>query len=413
MKDTEPPLDEISTALLGVEYLVHAVDYAMSLHIDYERQPDDAPVSLVDVPERERSNAIEDYLAAHREELAVNWLKCPLCGREEVDRRQTQCLICGDNLQPVLEEDEERLRGLAWDSLIWSTPGAWARYIVPNWLLQKLIPGQMASAGEYKLPRRAVLTRLAKFARNVRQTYIGNIWQYLHTREPEQLLPCGASVQERHRDYLVTREKLIAAYNWLTGIAHQCPEFMEDDEQHKGIRRFAPALPTPPIEPAVRYLFRKVGANFRVRFDGEMGDIPTSLRGSEYVFALLQRPNTAMRAVELRGGVETSERNDKHDRAEQASAIEMYKETAVEIHDEILEARESRDQPRVERLQKDLERIAAEVASLKGLGGRTRSRERSSDSPRVSVYQSLQILFKNCRQKYNLPRLATHLNRLS
>ena len=64
------------------------------------------------------------------------------------------------------------------------------------------------------------------------------------------MLPQGRNLKERHRDYLVTRERLIAGYNWLTGIARQYPEFMENYEQHKGIRRFPPALPPPVPTPA-------------------------------------------------------------------------------------------------------------------------------------------------------------------
>ena len=51
------------------------------------------------------------------------------------------------------------------------------------------------------------------------------------------------------------------------------------------------------------YMFRKHGANFIVRFEGESGDISCTLRGAEYVHHLLDKPHKSIPAIELRGGV--------------------------------------------------------------------------------------------------------------
>ncbi|MFH1919784.1 MAG: hypothetical protein ABIP48_07875 [Planctomycetota bacterium] len=233
-------LDDIRPALLGIEQLILALDYAMWLCIAYEGKPDDAPVSLVQGPEQERSGAIDAYLRDHRDELRVKWLQCPTCKKVVLEVSETRCNACRVALEPELASEEE-LRGRAWERLIWTIPGEQARYIVPTRLVQKLTPGQTVS-GEYQLPKKAVLSHLVKFVRLVKDRDIGRCWEHLNIKSPSTLVPQGANLEERHRSYLVTRERLVLGYNWLTGIARQYPEFMDDYEQHKGIRRFPPAL---------------------------------------------------------------------------------------------------------------------------------------------------------------------------
>jgi hypothetical protein len=72
------------------------------------------------------------------------------------------------------------------------------------------------------------------------------------------LFPEGENLEERHRHYTETRDKLEAAYNCLIGIARQYPEFQECYE-HRGIRLFPPALAmstvrdvTPPANATVK-----------------------------------------------------------------------------------------------------------------------------------------------------------------
>lgn len=119
--------DDINSAFLGVEYLTFTADYAMWLHIAYEGKPDGALVDLVQEPKEQRSAAIERYLAAHRGELSVRWLRCTQCETIVSDLSETLCKSCHSQLQPEFVESEEDLRGRAWDPVMGSEPGVHAR----------------------------------------------------------------------------------------------------------------------------------------------------------------------------------------------------------------------------------------------------------------------------------------------
>ena len=210
-----PSLDEILPALeTGIEHLILVLDYAMWLHTAYEGSADDAPISLVRRPRQDRLAAIEAHLSDHRSEFA----------------------------DEDLESDQDRLRGKVWDRVIWEVAGAQARYVVPTWLMQELEGGRPAVLTDFELPKTLVLSRLIELVRTIKRDEVGSCWEHLHLDAAWDLLPVGTSLQNQHRDYLDKRQKLIAGYNWLTGIARQHREFMDNYESHLGIRVFPPAL---------------------------------------------------------------------------------------------------------------------------------------------------------------------------
>ena len=176
-------LDDIKPAVeVGVEYLILTLDYAMSLHFAYEGKPHDALVSLIQGPEQERSAAIDECLRTHREEVSVRGLRCTRCGKFGFELRECCCDTCGGQLEPEFVESEKELRGRAWERLIWSVPGTQARYIVPNWLVQELDPGNAASPAECELPKWVVFSRLEESVASVRREYIGKCWDHLHIK---------------------------------------------------------------------------------------------------------------------------------------------------------------------------------------------------------------------------------------
>ena len=202
----------------------------------------DAQVSLILGPERYKSQLIDACLAEQQDELSIRRLRCPQCGCLGTDRREPICSNCDSPLETIRDTSDEWLREQAWQRLRWEVPGFQARTIVPDGLVGELYPGNSVRPPDLVLPLSLVLERLLESMQNTRSRYIRECWDHLSLgNSVREMLPRGENVRDKHRHYLVTREKLIAGYNWLTGLAHQHPEFLDGDEP-TGIRRFPPAV---------------------------------------------------------------------------------------------------------------------------------------------------------------------------
>jgi hypothetical protein len=160
----------------------------------------------------------------------------------------------------------------------------------------------------------------------------------------------------------------------------------------------------------VVYGFRSKGAYFEVRFEGESGLVPADLAGTRYVAELLLHKNTPIRAIDLRGGVDLSERNFENELTDAKESRDRCRDRAAQLAKELKEAIEARDEPRQERIRRDLTEIEAEVRRLTGLGGRPRPNGKDPEkSAANSVKESLDLFRKKCRENWNLPRFAQHL----
>ena len=156
--------------------------------------------------------------------------------------------------------------------------------------------------------------------------------------------------------------------------------------------------------------FRKSGSNYKVRFDGEEGDVPASLLGAQYVYRLLQQPNKPVSAVELRGDTPTGVRNWQNDEDETHDTIKRYEERLKELASDIEEAKGSGNMAEQEQLTSERDSIIAHIAKLPGLGGRARSTEDDlGEKARQSVRRAIVAFSKKCREKYGLPKFASHM----
>lgn len=179
-------------------------------------------------------------------------------------------------------------------------------------------------------------------------------------------------------------------------------------------------------KPRHDYSFRREGANFKVLFDGEKGDIPCDLNGSWYICWLLQRPNVSMSTTSLRqrhatengAGAGAARERDKApdqqgdavvgDLEDTSESIEYYEQHAGDLAKRIEAARECKDQLAVDRLLDELEQIFTEIRKLKGKDGKPRQQQ-SSDADRVAVTSAINSVITKCRTDWAMPRLSKHL----
>lgn len=154
-------------------------------------------------------------------------------------------------------------------------------------------------------------------------------------------------------------------------------------------------------------LFRKDAAFFDICFRTEKGKIPSSLLGAQYAFALFEQPNVPIEACVLRQSTKwqntsTTDRQDNYD-AMQKCRVELV-DIKSDLDDEGLQEIERRE------LEEEMEKIKREIRRLSGLGGkpRTSTSGDASEKDRLAVYGCLKTFYDNCRQKYDMPGLASH-----
>jgi hypothetical protein len=141
-----------------------------------------------------------------------------------------------------------------------------------------------------------------------------------------------------------------------------------------------------PLDQAQR-VFRKEGDFWSVAFEGKTVRIKDG-KGAQYLSYLLSEPGRDFSAVELLHAVSgatvvtvrgsAGEAIDEHARAQ-------YKARALEIQDELGEARALNDSGRVAVLQEELELLADQMTAATGLGGRRRLVGDTSEKARKSV----------------------------
>jgi hypothetical protein len=195
-----------------------------------------------------------------------------------------------------------------------------------------------------------------------------------------------------------------------------------------------------------RYSFRRSGANFKVHFGDEKGDIPADRRGAQYIHLLLQNTHQAIEAIELEfvarqsGGVQPPGAVDSAQLASPQRMIGQSGETtaryaevlavrraelnkekaglqeeACRLKKECEEARQSKHEPRLNRSMSDLERIAERVKEIDREEGQLKrgrlvpEEGDPAEKSRKSVGAALRRLYKSCRERFQFPKLAGHL----
>jgi hypothetical protein len=162
-------------------------------------------------------------------------------------------------------------------------------------------------------------------------------------------------------------------------------------------------------QPPPRYLFRDRGAIYEVRFEGESGTIDARLAGAKHISELLQHPHAFYEATDLCGAVASVD-SGQTDQNEAKEPLRKCKERLADIDTALDEAKEQYNTVDIDLLERERGQILAEVGRLAGLGGAVR-RATPNESSRIAVRGRIRRVITNCREKYNLPRFAEHLDR--
>ena len=242
MGEHELSLEAIDHGRLGIERLICYVDFAMVLNVEFDGQPENAQVSLVEQPKRYETQLIDAYLAEHGDEMSIRHLRCPDCGYLTINSRETTCQNCDSPLEAIRDTSEMWLRDSARKRLMWEVPGFQAVSSVPGDLVSQVHPSGATMLSDLLLPLSTVFQQLLVSMGHTKSRYVRECWSHLCLgKSVREMLPCGDTIEQKHRHYLVVREKLTSGYNMLTGFALQYPEF-KDGYDVAGLRRFPPAV---------------------------------------------------------------------------------------------------------------------------------------------------------------------------
>jgi hypothetical protein len=175
-----------------------------------------------------------------------------------------------------------------------------------------------------------------------------------------------------------------------------------------------------PVAPT--YLFSHEGTFFRIRFDGEVGTIRTDLKDSKYIFTMLQQPNKMFLANELHALGAGMDRGTtlEEELSEMQPAEKVRCETDEgELRDlqrqlsrtksDLERARDENDNVEVSHCQEEIEAFLKWIREMTGFGGKLRGTDLSERLGK-SVAKSINRVIRYCKQKYNLPKFATHLD---
>jgi hypothetical protein len=182
----------------------------------------------------------------------------------------------------------------------------------------------------------------------------------------------------------------------------------------KKVKDQEPAAPT--------YLFSHEGAFFRIRFDGEFGTIRTDLKGSKYIFTMLQQPNKIFLANELHTLVAGMDRvttleeepsevqpaEKVHCGADEGELRDLQRQLSRTKAD-LERAQEENDNVEVSHCQEEIEALLKRIREMTSLGGKLRGTDLSERLGK-SVAKAINLVISKCKREYHLPKLAAHLD---
>jgi len=179
------------------------------------------------------------------------------------------------------------------------------------------------------------------------------------------------------------------------------------------------------IPQSARNTFRKEGEYWTVIFGGEIFRLKDA-RGLHYLALLLMHPGERFHATELIRAVERTplDAEKRHscvvgqlesqaNLGDAGPAIDLqaradYRRRITELQTELLEAGETNDYGRAERIRQELEFLTCELSAAIGLGGRTRSSASHSERARVVVTRNIRATLKKILVEN--PTLGRHFN---
>lgn len=164
----------------------------------------------------------------------------------------------------------------------------------------------------------------------------------------------------------------------------------------------------------LRYVFRKSGDMWEVRYGGEHGFF-NDLKGFCYIAKLLQSPNPQkeISAIDLAGGDSLKQGQEQsYDSVADKQAVANLRNRLQEIPSEIEEANQREDIRQVEKLEKEKECIMQELKSSLGIGGKLRQIGPTSNVERArkAVWNAIATAYKKMEEADPpLSNLVSHL----
>jgi tetratricopeptide (TPR) repeat protein len=166
-------------------------------------------------------------------------------------------------------------------------------------------------------------------------------------------------------------------------------------------------------------MFRRDGAHWTITYEGRTAQVKDA-KGHGYLAALLQYPGRELHALDLeipcsgggRSPVDpgaTTRRDGGGDAGEliDAQARSAYKRRLAELEEELEEARRFNDPGPVERCQREIESLTAELTRAIGLGGRHRKAASAAERARINVTRAISAAIRKIADAH--PALGEHL----
>jgi hypothetical protein len=264
--------DELSEALMRLEYLQFTLDFSAHLLIAYEGQTSDTVISLLTEPEKAFESIVTTYLQNDRnnERLRYRWLQCPRCNASyplgSVDGVTCPTLQgserCDARLATVVEViPENLLRERAGRALCRTPEGI--RRTVCGWIAQEIRKGSsppedcclnLADCQTY-------LTQMMETDVDRLNSSIPELGDLLHLEGRRRLFPQGRTLEEQYDDYRSVRDKLITCHNRLLGFARKHPVAGERREQLRRFSHFPLPVPMRKSTQAVAPAIQMAGQN--------------------------------------------------------------------------------------------------------------------------------------------------------
>jgi predicted ATPase len=166
-----------------------------------------------------------------------------------------------------------------------------------------------------------------------------------------------------------------------------------------------PAPGTPVPDPPVPDRFALEGGVWSVTFAGRTVRLPDA-KGLRDLAALLVRPGHEVHCTELAGAaVEQSDTGEVLD----VQALRRYEARIVELQGELTEAEDAHDRGRAEAAGLELDLLVEQLASARGLGGRTRRTGGTVERARTAVTWRVRAAIRRLDEVH--PPLGRHLHR--
>jgi pimeloyl-ACP methyl ester carboxylesterase len=234
----------------------------------------------------------------------------------------------------------------------------------------------------------------------------------MNVRELAPLVQAPALVLHRRGDQTVSLE---AGRDLAAALPHATFTVLEGNEHTPWLGALPPLIaaieqflepPAPTSDSREHDSFRRIGAVWRVVFEGVISHVPHT-KGMSDLAALLERPDEDVLALELQQGQAQSIEDAGSDPVLDEQAAREFRARLRDLERLIDEAEGDADLGRAERLRREREAVSHELAAAIGLSGRKRRLIDPAERARKAVTARIRQALHQIGQSH--PALADHL----